>query len=331
MAQRVVEPEEIREKYQDFIISNNPNIAFADFLDLAIHQNYLLISIVTSHTQGRIKSTNLPYGVGKTTFALWTSYIVNSLPGTYPNPKTMTTDEMQEAIYRYNPFDLSIPEVRQNWDNVFNNLVYNILDLFRMVKPGAPRRKIIVFDDAAATAPAERGVPKVMYKLKGYLTTTRPEVACMMMTASNRNEIVSPLRKLIVLEIIVAQRGIFEVQAVKFYKNFRNPELDISRLEYMEEGVFPPLPPEIQRRYDSWRKAEKEKLFPNIEIELERWLKLGGGELTGENVVEANVIHGAGKYIVRLPDEIGRKCHFKKVKVILPDTEEDEAEIETAT
>jgi len=288
------------------------HLGFAQILSMAIKQNYLIIGLVSSHTQGRIKSLNLPYGVGKTTLAMWCSYLVNAKPGT----------SYLEDPY-YNPYDLSIPEVKANWDLVFNNLTYNVVDLAKMVMPGSKRRKIIVWDDAAATAPAEQGVPKAIYKLKGYLTTTRPNVACILLTASNRNEIVAPIRKLIMFELIVAERGVYEVQRVKFYKNYRNPDMDLCKLEYLEEGTFPPLPEEVQERYDEWREKEKQKLFPDIVEELEKWLKLRTEEKYSKNVVEGNIVKFAqGRYAVIVPPEIGKQFHRRRAKIVLPEIRE---------
>lgn len=318
-------PEEIRKSQENILnfgVTENERaqaMAFSDFIDLAVNQNYLLICAVTSHTQARVKSLNLPFGVGKTTFAIWTKYVVTATRnGTYPNPKTMDIKTMQRLAQRFNPYDLSIPEVQANWDGVFKHMVYNILDCFKMIKPGQPRIDLGIWDDTPATAPAERGVPKAIYRLKGYLTTARPNIACLMMTGSNRNEFVAPLRKLITVEIIIAERGVFEVQKVKFYKNFRNPEIDISRLEYLEEGVFPPLPAQIQKRYDEWREIEKAKIYPNIEKELAKWLRMQETAGTGGQVIEGKVMRTANHYFVQIPNEVGERYHHQTLEVSLP-------------
>lgn len=321
------DPEEIRRVYE----TRGPNAAlqFAGFLDMAIKDNYLLICLVTSHTQGRIKSKNLPYGVGKTTFALWTSYARNATPGTYPDPRYMQLSKCQEIFNKYYPFNLDVPEVAANWDTVFKLLNYNILDVARMIKPelGRLRVKLGVWDDVAATAPAERGVPTVIYKLKGYMTTARPEIACLMLTASNRNEIVAPLRRLVVIEIIIAERGVYEVQKVNFYKNFRNPDIDLAKLEYLEEGIFPPLPKQIQERYDSWRVTEKLKLFPNIEKDLARWLKMTETvDLSNATMINSKVIKMGNYYVLKLPKPIGEIYHMKQLKVAVPSGDDENSE-----
>jgi len=321
--EKLIDPSEVVEKYRQSFERKEPTMQFSEFLNLAVFHDYLLITFVSSHTQGRIKSRNLPFGVGKTTFGMWTSYITNATPGSYPNPKKMSMKKCQEIITRFNPFDLTIPEVQHNWDKVFGGMTYTVLGAFQMVKPGAPRRKIVLWDDTPATAPAEKGVPRVFYKFKGYITTTRPEIACLMMTGSNRNEVCAPIRKLIAIEIIIAERGVYEVQQVKYYKNYRRPELDMGRLEYMEEGIFPPLPQPVQIRYNAWRVAEKMKIFPDIEKELAKWLRLTGEEFTGE-YIDSRVLRSSGYFVIKLPEDVGKKFHHEMLRIMLPSQEKKE-------
>jgi len=314
----VLSPNKVRTEHA----GEDSTIMFADYLNMAIRDSYLIVCLVSSHTQGRIKSLNLPYGLGKTTFAMWASYITNAVPGTYPPPKLLHKDpsKFRRIMEMYNPYDLTISEVSMNWDKVFSQLVYNIVDCARLIRPGTGiRRKMGVWDDVAATAPAERGVPSIIYKLKGYITTARPEIACLMLTASNRNEIVAPIRRLVVIEIIIAERGVYEVQRVKYYKNFRNPNVDISRLDYMEESIFPPLPKAVQIRYDAWRVKEKLKIFPQIEAGLERWLKMSEPvDYSKVKEIEARVIKEGPHYRITIPHELGKKYHRKALKVLVP-------------
>ena len=50
---------------------------FATYLNDAINKNFLLVVLITSQTQGKLKTENLPFGVGKTTLMLWLMYYMN--------------------------------------------------------------------------------------------------------------------------------------------------------------------------------------------------------------------------------------------------------------
>jgi hypothetical protein len=113
------------------------------------------------------------------------------------------------------------------------------------------------WDDVAYTCPRTKGVPRFLVKLRGELTAARPEIAMLAMTASNRNDIAAPLRSFASFEAIIPQRGSFEIHQTYHYKNFKNPEQDWGTLHYIEEGRFPPLPEDVQTRYDEWRIVQK--------------------------------------------------------------------------
>lgn len=269
-----------------------------------------MIALVTSHTKGKVKSVNLPFGVGKTTFAMWTSYVVNAKPGTYDPSKPNL----------HNPFDENDPVVLQNWRRVFNAMVYNVFDCALMLEPGVQRTKLGLWDDVPATAPAERSVPSALYKFKGYVTTTRPEAACLLMTASNRNEIAAPLRKLVLIEVIIAERGYYEVQKVEYHKNYRNPELDKAKLVYLEEGRFPALPDFVQVQYDAWRVEQKRRLFPDMISRLKKFVKLQD-KVKYEGEILGRVVKAGGRYMVNIPFKVGRELHLQNVKMVLPKLE----------
>lgn len=291
------------------VLSRSATLKFAHYLREAIYNDYWIIALVTSHTQARVKTKQLPWGVGKTTFAMWTSYLVNHVPGTY--------DSLKPDFH--NPNNLNDPVVRNNWSIVFDNMVYNIYDCAsNFFNPSGVRRKLGIWDDVSATAPSQRGVPTAVYKFKGFATTARPEIACLLMTASNRNEISAPLRSLVLIEVIVAQRGIYEVQKVEFHKNFKNPERDIAKLSYMEEGEFPQLPNGIERRYEGWRKREKRRLFPNMTKELRKFTRVKDSLSFEPTSIEGRVVKSGSRYFVQLPKGLGEGLHLKDVKINIP-------------
>lgn len=204
--------------------------------------NYYFGVIVTSHTQAFIPSQQLPFGAGKTTFMMNLSAMMNS-----PNFINIVTSE--EAS-EWTPSE-------EEWNLVFENMVYNPVDLWKMMQPGSKRKKFVGWDGVAYTAPRIKGVPRFLVKLRGELTESRPEIAVLGMTASNRNDIAAPLRSLPSFEIIIPRRGIFEVQRTLHFKKFKDPEQDLGKLDYIEHGSFPRLPEHIEVRYEKWRVDQK--------------------------------------------------------------------------
>jgi len=138
------------------------------------------------------------------------------------------------------------------------------------------------------------------------------------MTAPNINSISSPLRKLVLFEVIVAERGKYEVQKIVYHKNFRRPLEDIGRLEYLHEGEFSPLPEDILKRYQEWRVKEKLKLYPALETEMYSYVKMREWEKTeGPITLQAPVIKTSREYVIKLPHPLGEKLHGKQVQIAL--------------
>ncbi|MEM4454428.1 MAG: hypothetical protein QXT28_06950 [Thermofilaceae archaeon] len=264
---------------------------FADYLHDAINKNYLVTVLITSQTQGKIKSQNLPFGLGKTTLALWLSYFLNG----------------------------------RSWEKVFETLCGNPVDLLRLLEPGSERKRAAVWDAVQMTAPAESGVPKLLRRLASYLSDTRPEIACLIMTASNINAIASPLRKLVVFEVIVAERGVYEIQKITYHKNWKQPLEDLARLEYLEEGTFPKLPDDVMERYEAWRVQNKAKEYSKLREEFEsRYMKFGGLVDDEGEVYVGRVVRTANMYAVQLPEQLGAKFHKKLVQLRITPVEKPE-------
>ena len=272
---------------------------FGTYLVEAINENYLITMAVTSYTQAKRPTQNLPFGLGKTTLALELNYLLQGGDPTYNDPDI--------------------------WEKTFASSVYNPLELVKLLKPGTPRKNCVVWDDVQATAPAEQGVPRAIRRLANFLSTERPEVACLIFTTPNVNQISSPLRKLVNFEVIVSERGLYEVHKIVYMKDYRRPLVDRSRLQYMEELdqtlPFPPLRPNIQERYDLWRIKEKVKLYPALENDLDVYLKARDFTPTepGEQVaLEGRVIKlSSHSYGIAVPSVIGEQLHGNKVKLLL--------------
>lgn len=264
----------------------------ADFLVEAITEDYLLCLLISSYTQAKKKTHNLPFGIGKTTLSMHLAKDMNQ----------KSYDWILENAMDYNPYQVALK-----------------------LEPGRERLNANVWDDVQSTAPATQGVPRAIRRLANFITTERPELACLIMNAPNMNSISSPLRKLVVFEIIVVERGLYEVQKISYHKNFRNPLQDLSKLEYMEElcsdAPFPPLPKDIEMKYKAWRVKQKLLLYPGLLTELEQYVKLknwvpkNDDELTEVLDLTGEIIKAGHGYAVVIPDEVGSQLHRQKVKL----------------
>jgi hypothetical protein len=254
---------------------------FAEYLSDAINNDYLVTILITSQTQAKVKSQNLPFGLGKTTLLLWLSYFLNN----------------------------------KNWETVFSYLCGNPYDVVNLLEPGTKRKNAAGWDAVQMTAPAEQGVPRVIRRMASYLSDTRPEIACLIMTGSNINAIAAPLRKLIVFEVIVAERGYYEIQKITYHKNYKAPLLDLSRLEYLEEGTFPKLPEDIYSRYEQWRVGSKAKIYPHLKLDVQGYMNLQKEKEGEDNQFDAPVIRAGGGYMVRVPTSLGEKLHHQVLEV----------------
>jgi hypothetical protein len=234
----------------------------------------------------------MPFGLGKTTLEFWLNYYLNG----------------------------------KNWDRVFETTKYNPYEFFTLFDPTVRKKEgrlnAVSYDDMQATCPAEQGVPRAVRRLDNYMTTSRPEVACILATADNINNISSPLRKIFLFELIVAERGEYEVQKITYHKNYKKPLHDLGRLEYLEEGEFPKLPQDVENRYNNWRIQEKAKMYPNLLSELSIYSKLRecnaddidavGGIVT----LSANVVKPRkGQYGIMLPASLGEKLYNHEVTI----------------
>jgi hypothetical protein len=109
----------------------------------AIDEDYLLFLAITSQAQGKLKSDSIPYGMGKSTLALWISYM------TYKRILERRGDDVE-----------SYEGKMRVWDIVFDNLflIPYKLDryVFRLGDKKPPlviynRIPLVVWDDMQET------------------------------------------------------------------------------------------------------------------------------------------------------------------------------------
>lgn len=272
--------------------------SLGEFIGDAITQDYLITAAITSYTQAKNQTRNLPFGLGKTTLAMDLSYLLQggSIHDNYQNNNV--------------------------WEKVKENIVYNAYDLGVLLEPGTKRKTCVIWDDVQATAPASQSVPKPIRALANFISTERPEVALIIFTTPNLNFISAPLRKLVNFEIIVSERGLYEVHKLSYYKDFKRPLQDRMHFDYVEEvprdEPFPPLPAHIKEWYNQWRIEHKKQLYPSMIRDLKVCNQLQTWDGLSEDIppMEIEVIKAANGYVAKLPHELGERYHRKKLNAI---------------
>jgi hypothetical protein len=275
--------------------------SLAQYISEAITDDYLLTIAITSYTQAKHQTRNLPFGLGKTTLSMELAYLLNG----------------GSVNDNYQRMDV--------WEKVKQVMVYDPLALAKLLEPGRQRLVTAIWDDVQATAPATQSVPRAIRQLANFISTERPEMALLIFTTPNLNFISAPLRKLVNFEIIVSERGYYEVHKISYYKNFRKPLQDNMHFDYVEEiprnEPFPPLPMPIKGWYDVWRVERKQRLFPHMIKDIETYTKLKQWTQVGE--IEEGELDGhwirMGYKDVFVPDDqdAAKSLHGKNMKVIV--------------
>lgn len=270
-----------------------PQIAksLGEFLADAITKNYLITIAITSYTQAKNQTRNLPFGLGKTSLALELAYLLHG---------GSVNDNYQR---------------KDVWEKVHKVMAYDPYSMGVILEPGTERMSCAVWDDVQATAPASQSVPLAIRSLANFISTERPECACIILTCPNLNFIAAPLRKLVNFEIIVSERGLYEVHKYSYFKDFKRPMQDRMHFDYVEEvprdQPFPALPDFEQQWYDKWRTERKQQLYPNMMKNLKTYTQLQQWEQTGETktlTLSGHAIKGPhGKCYVEVPEEFKGK------------------------
>jgi hypothetical protein len=194
-------------------------------------------------------------------------------------------------------------------------MAYDPYSLGVLLEPGRERTPCVIYDDVQATAPASQSVPLAIRSLANFISTERPECACIIFTCPNLNFISAPLRKLVNFEIIVSERGLYEVHKYSYFKDFKRPLQDKMHFDYVEEvprdQPFPALPDFEQAWYNKWRIERKQALYPNMMKNLKNYVQLQQWEQTGETktlTVSGHAIKGPhGKCYIEVPEEFKGK------------------------
>jgi hypothetical protein len=276
----------------------------AEYIGEAITKDYLLTIAITSYTQAKYQTANLPFGLGKTTLGMELAYLVNG-----GSPRCW--------------------DDKRIWKKVQDIMVYNPYALAEMLKPSTERKPVVIWDDPQATAPASQSVPTALRQLANFISTERPEVALIILTTPNLNYIAAPLRKLVNFEIIISERGLYEVHKISYYKDFKRPLQDKMHFDYVDEvkkdEPFPRLPEYMQQWYNQWRIEKKLELYPNMlknlktYTSLQQWTEGGDGAVKGINELAGRFVTSGGRTVFVPNDQtLALKLHGKNMSLLTP-------------
>jgi hypothetical protein len=197
----------------------------ADYIEACIYDNYLMGILITSAAEGKLASDGFDYGPGKSTLLL-------------------------QIAYHY----------LRDWDKVFEVLHYFPWELEEFFFTA--RRRILgvpvffLMDDMQLTLGKERSRDPYVRSLKSRLSTSRPQLAVFMGTAPDIGQLAKPFRYFFNFQMIVPCRGVYEVQRLKKWADFKNPYETRASLDYSGETLelgFDALEKDVQARYDEWR------------------------------------------------------------------------------
>ena len=225
-----------------------------------IASNFLEVTAITSLAQGKYLSLSKPFGVGKSSLALWISYILHYWE--------------RYGLVKQGEMDYGDEEV---WWLVLKHMTYDKLELLKWASR-SERIPALIWDDVQNTAPSVASVPEVDKYIASYLTTARTSIANIIMTMPSLDSISRPFRQIVNYEIIVYDRGKYEIQFIKTRKRYRNPYKDWKRLLLLEQGEFPEAPSWVYKEYLDWRETERRRVITEYMSRVEKRLgvKIGG-------------------------------------------------------
>lgn len=192
------------------------------YINLAISHSYMLWILVTSGAEGMLPSLGLDYGVGKSTKGI-------SL--------------LCSAVYAGNWEKVKANCIGAYWE------IQSILDRATITQPVLG----CYMDDMQATLGKDKQHDKDIKELAFYLTTVRVYVPIWIGSAPDIGMLQKNFREMFHFEVICSQRGVYEVQQLKKFVNYRRPHQPTQIFRYKGQGIFLKFPPHMQKWYDQWR------------------------------------------------------------------------------
>ena len=204
--------------------------------------DFLEVTAITSLAQGKYTSLSKPFGVGKSSLALWISYILHYL-----------------ATYGWMDLNDIDMEDRFIWLEVLKHMTYDKLEVMKWAS-GQKRIPALIWDDVQNTAPNVASVPEIDKYVASFITTARTSIANLIMTMPSLDSVSRPFKSIVNYEIIVYDRGRYELQFIKTRKVFKDPYKDWKRMILVEKGRFSKPPDWVYKQYLEWREAERRRV-----------------------------------------------------------------------
>lgn len=213
-----------------------------------IDQDFLEFIIITSQAAGLEQSEMRPFGVGKSTLAILMAYRCFA----YAHGSLFFRETYDGDI---EIVDLTPPNLRlEIMEMIVRNYVkWSLTDVLATVAKATKPIPALIWDDVQLTAPSYHRIPKKLREDIETLTLLRPLLKNLIMTAPSIGDIAKPLRRNLTAEIIIPKRGVYEVQFIRWLRDFNAPTENMAVLSYNVSGTFEKLPEQIDNLYKQLR------------------------------------------------------------------------------
>ncbi len=230
--------------------------------------------IITSGVEGKEPSLGLSAGVGKSTLMGTLAHRI-----IYKHRDRIPDNVIPPEMY--NKLRLDKYPSRLAWEKLKRQFVYFPIEMMN-VYDYPYRSPVVCWDDLHVTCSKAKSNSNVMKTFVDNLWNKRPHLAVLIATASSVMGIAKPFRAFFDFEIIVSQRGIWEIQRRHKMKNFYAPETDINRLQYGGTSFSYEFPSHFEEWYKAWREEHEKKY--NVEVVEEKVIKEWGIDREGNRV-----------------------------------------------
>jgi len=212
---------------------------FWDYIDACINGDRLMFISITSSAEGKIPAEGFKYGQGK-----------SSLAGGF-----------SKGIHKqyHSLGDLQAEKL------VKENMGYTWLHHVEAVRQAKKQRKMVyVMDDLQRIAGKSVSRKREVQEWAEFFSTARPLFAIVIATCPDLGALAKCFRDLMMFEIKVPARGIYEIQMIKTKTIFKDPLNPIKLLHYLGESTFPKPSPEWEKWYKKWRMEGSYDVFEEM-------------------------------------------------------------------
>lgn len=213
--------------------------SFWDYIDACINEDRLMFVAITSAAEGKIPAEGFQFGQGK-----------SSLAGGF-----------SKGIHRefHSLGDLEAEELCKH------NMGYTWKHHIKAVRESKEQRKLVyIMDDLQRIAGKSKSRDKAVREWAEFFSTARPLFAIVIVTCPDLGALAKCWRELMMFEIKVPARGIYEIQMIKTKTIFKDPLNPIKLLHYLGEATFPKPSAEWESWYKAWRKEYSYDVFEDM-------------------------------------------------------------------